>query len=139
MPFCPTPLRPAAPLCAASPRPARDMSGFWIRSVGKEVLRRLGRDSSIIRPRRTKNRLSSIIGVGRTKNPPSSTASAGRAQNQPLLLLLPTPLTNSAGSLEGRSTDRSSSSKVGSKIEIGSLLFVLVNWCPCSRFGLHRI
>ena len=29
----PYPIRPAAPPCAAPPRPARGMSGFWIRQV----------------------------------------------------------------------------------------------------------
>ena len=33
---CPAPLRPAAPPCASPPRPARGMSGLWIRQVANK-------------------------------------------------------------------------------------------------------
>ena len=51
---CPAPRRPVAPPCAAPTRPARGMSGFWIRQIGPD--RYKGSSQSIDQQAGTKER-----------------------------------------------------------------------------------
>ena len=70
----------------------------------------------------TRKPLFSIFGAGRTKTPHLPPSRPEERRTPFSFFFRPPPQPTLAGSPEGRSSDRSSSSKIGPKIEIGPLL-----------------
>ena len=120
--------RPARPPRRAPPRPDAPvvrMSGFWIR----QVLFEDGENISIFRIRKTKNVCIFHFFGRRNEEPlPTSTFSIGRTKKPSPLPSSSDPLPSTHGQqlfsaiLRFGSPDRSSTVKIGPKIEIGPLL-----------------